>query len=107
MFKRALAILVIGVTSAGSFAAHASDWDNGAPRYAPPPAERYLNNRVEPRYPVRYAAPRYVVAPYRYAPPAYRWAPPTYRWAPAPQRVWYPAYAYRGYDDHRSYCPDR
>jgi hypothetical protein len=66
MFKRALAIAIIGAAALTSFGAYASDyrgpgtWDNGY-RYAPPPAPRYV-------YPPRYMAPRYY--------PAYRWAPP-------------------------------
>lgn len=71
MFKRVLAIAIIGAAALTSVGACASDyrgpgtWDNGY-RYAPPPAARYV-------YPPRYVAPRYY--------PAYRWAP-AYRWTP-------------------------
>jgi len=109
MFKKALAIAVIGAATATSVVAHASDWDDDAPRHAPPHAERYLNDRDPPHYVApRYVAPyRYAAPAYRWAPSAYRWAPPPYRWVPAP-RGWYPAYAYRGYDyRHPRYCPDR
>ena len=93
MFKKVLAIVIVGATTATSLAADASDWGNRAPRYAPPPAERYMNDRG----PQRHDTPRYAV-PYRYGPPAYRW-PPSYRWVGAPHRYWYPAYAYRSYAD--------
>lgn len=70
MFKKVLAIAIIGAAALTSVGASASDYrgpgarDNGY-RYAPPPVVRYT-------YPPRYVAPRYA---YRWA-PAHRWAPP-------------------------------
>ena len=72
MFRKALAIIVLGAASATGAAALASDWRDA---------------------PLRYAHPTHVAAP-RYCPPhqtAYRWA------APAPRNDWRPAYAYPHY----------
>src|SRR4051812_43059919 len=80
MFRKALAILVIGAASATSVAAHASDWRDGT---------------------VRYTTVRHADAP-RYYPP-HRWVAPAYRWAPAPRSYWHPAYGYRGYAYHPGY----
>ena len=106
MFKRVLAIAVIGAAALTSVGACASDRGPGY-RYTPPAPVRYVH--VVP--PVRYVAPRYH--------PAYRWAPPLYRWAPTRgyyRYGYHPRYGYwnghgpnrwTGRDDHRDDRYDR
>jgi hypothetical protein len=77
MFRKALAILVLGAASATGAAAHASDWNHGAVRNGHPV-------HVVPRY----------VPPARYAPPAY------HGWARPAHPYWHTGYAYPRYYAH-------
>ena len=98
MFKRVLAIAVIGAAALTSVGACASDYGTSASWSTLRPGYGYAPPVVRYAYPPRYVAPRYSPA-YRWAPPAYRWAPPAYyRYGYRPN--------YRHYwDGHR--WPDR
>ena len=73
MFKRVLAIAVIGAAALTSVAACASDYRG------PGAGTTGTDTRRRPMRAVRVPAVRYM-APRYY--PAYRWAPAPYRWAP-------------------------